>query len=355
MFLFEIPRQLSKITLADSLINISISGLLEIHRVYDSSLKQQLSQLLAVDIETIELTPIEVGLTHRSFHCQTSDNLYFVKVYNFAKDALVQVDRINRLTQFMRSRDLPAPRIIAHNTRTPRIVVHEHVDGSSATGDINELPSIARLYSRLVSIGLENPTQVGRSDYLQPLHNTQLRLQGLKENALVCGEVHRQYLSLWRRVIDILDRELSSTTLLHLNIHDDFTEKNLLMKDQEVALLCDWDSYRLKYFVEHLSCSIMRFSTEAPLQGDIVKSKLELFYRNLTPDILQTLGAVKSYPSLFPVLASLKHLRTYGFRNSIAKHGRSDLEQSLLRWPLQHCQSLLENRAAISQWLTSFH
>tara|TARA_B100000446_G_C10545406_1_gene338328 strand:+ start:128 stop:1159 length:1032 start_codon:yes stop_codon:yes gene_type:complete len=326
-----------------------------IDSVYDSSLKQQLSELLKVEIDTIELTPIETGLTHRSFRCQISDKLCFVKVYNFAQDAIAQVDRINQLTQFMRRRDIPAPRIIAYSTRTPRIVVHEYVDGSSATGDINELPSIAQLYSRLVSIGLENSTQVGRSDYLQPLHNTQLRLQGLNENALVCGDLHRQYLSLWRRVIDILDKELSSTTLLHLNIHDDFTEKNLLMKYQEVALLCDWDSYRLKYFVEHFSCSIVRFSTEAPLDGDIVKSKLELFYRNLTPDLLQTLSAAKSYPSLLPVLATLKHLRTYGFRNSIVKHRSPDLEQPLLHWPLQHCQSLLENRATISQWLASFH
>ncbi len=321
----------------------------------DSSIRLQISELLDAHADSIQLTPIETGLTHRAFRCQIAEKLYFVKYYNFTNNALAQVSHINQLTQFMRSRDIPAPHIVVYSSQSPQLVVHEYIDGSSATGSGNELAAIAQLYSRLVSLGLENLKQIPRSNYFQQLQIIEKRFLSISKDSLICQDLHQQYLSLFGRVIDILDKELLSDSLLHINIHDDFTEKNLLMKNDDVALLCDWDSYRLKYLPEHLSCTIMRFSTEAPLQGNIHKNKLEQLYRNLAPDVLQPLKAMKSYPSLFPVLATMKHLKTYGFRHSTVKHRRPDLEQSLLRWPLQHCQSLIENRHTITQWIGSFH
>lgn len=312
------------------------------------TMKKQLAALLKVKVEDLSLAPIDTGLTHKTFQCSVANDLYFVKYYNPAPDVQNQITQINQLMQFMRKRGIPAPRVIAYSAASPRLVVHEYVQGSCVVGDADELQSIAKLYSRLAAIGLEKPYHVKPADYLQHLERNRSRLENIKETSLVCKRLHQQYLTTFGQVIDILRTDLNEQALLHINIHDDFTEKNLLMQNGNVQLLCDWDSYRLKYFLEHFSCSMMRFATDAPLSGGLSKSKLQQFRKAVEPEVLTVIDSAQNSSSLIPVLATLKHLRTYGFRNSVVKNMRPDLEESLLYWPVRHCQALVEQRRNIS-------
>ncbi len=114
---------------------------------------------------------------------------------------------------------------------------------------------------------------------------------------------------------------------------------------------CDWDSYRLKLLLEHFACSVTRFSTERPLSGEIVQVKLELFLQSLRPELVGHVADLEGFAGLFPVLATLKHLRTYTFRNSLVQQNRMHLKTPLLAWPLHHCRQLMENRQEISDWV----
>ena len=139
--------------------------------------------------------------------------------------------------------------------------------------------------------------------------------------------------------------------LLHIPVHDDFTEKNILMQGEEVKLLCDWDSYRLKMFSEHLACTATRFSTTRPLEGEVDKDKLQVFLSSLSPGLVDLVAGIESFAEKFPYLACLKHLRTYVFRNSVVSQNRSELKASLLDWPLHHCKQLINNKLQLTDWV----
>lgn len=144
---------------------------------------------------------------------------------------------------------------------------------------------------------------------------------------------------------------LADKKLFHIHVHDDFTEKNILLREDQVKLLCDRDSCRQKYFDEHLACTVTRFSTERPLAGVLQQDKLHHFLRPLSPDLFRYISVIEQFVALFPYLATLKHLRTYRFRNSLVHQDRMDLKSSLLAWPLEHCHWLIKNRQQVSDWV----
>jgi hypothetical protein len=145
---------------------------------------------------------------------------------------------------------------------------------------------------------------------------------------------------------------MTDAKLFHVHVHDDFTEKNILLAEDRVKLLCDWDSCRLKFINEYLACSATRFSTERPLDGLLSRRKLRHFMLSLDPRVAGLITDVEEFASLFALWATLKHLRTYAFRNSRVRADRPDLKASLLTWPLQHCQWLLANRHQVGEWVS---
>ena len=317
----------------------------------DPFLKEKIAKLLNTKAEALSLAAVETGLTHLTYKCSDKAGTYFVKQYHPASN--INVEDINRLTQQMRLHGIPAPKVLAYSPEFPKLVIHEYVEGSHPTGNPKELTAIAQLYSQLTIIGLEKKAQIDRTEYLQQIEAVKVKFSQFGNDRIACQALHAQYLATLDRVTGLLDQLIETTTVIHIPTHDDFTENNLLMKNNQVALLCDWDSYRLKGLSEHLSCSAMRSSCEHNLGGNVEKNKLQYFYRNLDTKVFSNLDELHSISKQLPVFATLKHLRTYGFRNYIVKSRRPDLEDALLRQPLQHCQWLLENRSLLNDWIAT--
>ena len=312
-------------------------------------LQQNLASLFKVATAEISLEPLQAGLTHKSYCCRIANQRYFVKVYRPVHNAVAPVQRINQLTDYMCERGIPASRVHLYSPEFANIVVHEFVEGEMHSGASSQIGAIAGLYSRLALLGMEHSQILSKPVYLSGIHDVLTQIKNLENSAfIVDASIHAGTLALAESVLTALQANIPDTGLLHIFIHDDFSEKNILLQGDQVKLLCDWDSYRLKLLNEHLACSATRFSTERPLMGELRPDKLNCFLQSLQPELLKNIPDPCGFATLFPYWATLKHLRTYTFRNSLVRQNRMDLKPSLLEWPLQHCTQLLANRQQLS-------
>jgi Ser/Thr protein kinase RdoA (MazF antagonist) len=312
-------------------------------------LKTTLAILFAVTVAEIDLEPITAGLTHKSFCCRVDGQRFFVKVYRAVNNAAAPVQRINQLTAYMCERGVPASRVFIYSPAFAHIVVHEFVEGEMHRGQYSQIAAIAQLYSQLALLGAEQKQLLAKTEYLSGIRAVVDQIGRLESAGIkVDASIHAGMLALGESVLETLQAGLSNEGLLHIPIHDDFSEKNILLQGDQVKLLCDWDSYRLKQFNEHLASTVTRFSTERPLMGELRQDKLEFFLRSLKPEVIGLISDSGVFAELFPYWATLKHLRTYVFRNSLLQENRMDLKTSLLQWPLHHCTQLLTNKQQIS-------
>jgi len=315
-------------------------------------LKPVLASLFKVDVSDIELQTADGGLTHQTCICQVSGQRYFVKIYQQAGSFSFAVGKINQLTTLMRNRGVPAPRVVLYSPEYANVVVHEFVEGKFVNGDFSQIRAIARLYSQVALIGAEHSRSLSKPEYLAEISTYSRALDNIKvTDAKVDILIHAGILGLAENVLAFLQDTLPDNGLFHIYMHDDFTEKNILMEGCRVKLLCDWDSYRLKLFAEHIACTACRFATDRPLAGVLQEEKLALFLQSLDPRVMGFISSSEEFARLFPLLATLKHLRTYHFRNSVVHQGRNDLRKPLLEWPLQHCLWLMDNRQRVSDWV----
>ena len=316
------------------------------------NLKLSLASLFKVKVSDINLQTVDGGLTHQSCICRVSGRRYFVKAYRLGGEFSYAVGKINQLTSYMRNRGVPASRLVLYSPEYPNIVIHEFVEAAMATGNFSQIGGIAKLYSQVALIGAEHGRNLSKPEYLsavnafiEPIRNNED--MGLKVDA----SIYTGTLKLAEKALKFLQASLPEQGLFHIHMHDDFTEKNILMDVDQVKLLCDWDSYRLKFLPEHLACTVCRFSTDRPLEGALQTDKLFYFLRSLDPKVLGYIPNLEEFSQLFPLLATLKHLRTYTFRNSLVVQGRLDLKKSLLAWPLEHCNWLMANHQQVSDWV----
>ena len=309
------------------------------------------NHLFNVSAEKVSLEPIEAGLSHHSFSCRIDEQRYFIKVYRPSVGVAVAVRQINQLTEYMCNRGIPASRVCLYSPGVPNVVVHDFVEGEMHAGQKAQIGAIAGLYSSLALLGAEHPQFLSKIEYLDGIHGVVEQMKLLESEAIMDLSIHAGMQALGESALALLHAGLGDEGLLHIHIHDDFTEKNILLKNDRVQLLCDWDSYRLKLLIEHFACCVARFSTEKPLTGEIMQEKLKLFLRSLHPEYVRHIADLESFASLFPVLATLKHLRTYMFRNLLVQQNRVHLKTPQLTWPLHHCRQLLANRQEISNWV----
>jgi len=322
--------------------------------VSKGQIKPALADLFKVDVSEIDLHAVDGGLTHQTCICRVSGKRYFVKIYQQDGGYSFAVDNINRLTSFMRSRGVPASRVVLHSPEFANIVVHEFVEGEMTNGDFSQIRAIARLYSQVALIGAEQGKSLSKVEYLSGLNSYIDALKNIEDTGSnIDALIHSGVLSLAEKTLKSLQVILPNKDLFHIYMHDDFTEKNILMVEGQVTLLCDWDSYRLKLLAEHLACAACRFSTDRPLAGVLQEDKLVHFLQSLNPKVLSYISSTEEFPRLFPLFATLKHLRTYYFRNSVVHQGRADLKTSLLAWPLEHCLWLVDNQEQVSDWVRS--
>lgn len=315
-------------------------------------IKQDLAILLKVDESHIGLDAIDTGLTHQSYRCRVSGKQLYVKIYNDINNISNVISYINQLTEYMRERGIPASRLYAWSPAIPNIVVHEYVEGEMYSGDFSQLASVAKLFSNIVLIGADHSQTLPRSKYLADLQNVFERLKTAESRGeKVAVHIHSGMLDVAETVLNTLADDMPEEDLFHIHVHDDFTEKNILMQGDQVKLLCDWDSCRLKLFNEYLACTVTRFSTDRPLAGVVQEDKLTYFLCSLDPELHRYFSSPEQLAALFPYWATLKHLRTYMFRNSRVNRDRPDLYRPLLEWPLEHCQWLLDNRQQLGDWV----
>lgn len=315
-------------------------------------LKQYLAKLFKVEPIEIGLDVIDGGLSHKSYCCYVSGKKYYIKVYNKIKNIANVVSYINQLTIYMRERGIPASRVIFYAPEYPNIVVHEYIEGVPASGEFSQLKAIAELYSKVAMVGKDHARYLSKREYLSTLQSTLDQLTISKNsNIEIDLSIHTGMLNLTQTVLSALQAGMPDEELLHIHVHDDFTEKNILMAGDQVKLLCDWDSCRLRYCNEHIASTATRFSTRQPLGGLLLQDKLVHFLRTLNPALIENIADIEAFADLFPYLATLKHVRTYLFRNAVIHQTRPDLKQTLLVWPLQHCLHLIENRQQVSDWV----
>jgi len=252
----------------------------------------------------------------------------------------------------MRDRGVPASNVVLYSAEYANIVVHEFVEGERFAGGFSQLAAIAGLYSQVALIGTDHSRQLSKADYLAGITTILDEIRAIGQTGVeVDAVMHSSMIALVEAVLASLQVGLEDKKLFHIHVHDDFTEKNILLRGDQVKLLCDWDSCRQKYFDEHLACAVVRFSTERPLAGVLQQDKLHHFLRSLSPELSAYISSTEAFAALFPYLATLKHLRTYRFRNSLVHRDRADLKSSLLAWPLEHCQWLIKNRQQVSDWV----
>ncbi len=315
-------------------------------------LKQSLATLLKVDSNALELRDIKGGLSHKSYRCDVSGLTYYIKVYNKIENILNVVTYINQLTEYMRGRGVPASRVVSYSPEFPNIVVHEFIEGKPPSGEFSQLAAIAGLYSKVAMIGRDHGKYLSKPEYLSTIRGVREQLETTKaSDAEFDPVIHNGMLSLTDTVLSALQTGIGDEKLLHLHIHDDFTEKNILMDEDEVKLLCDWDSCRLRYCNEHIASTATRFSTTRPLSGLLQQEKLYRFLGTLHPALFQNMAGIEAFARLFPVWATLNHIRTYPFRNVVVHRDRPDLKEALLAWPLQHCLWMIDNRQQVSDWV----
>lgn len=315
--------------------------------------KPNLASLFNVGLNEIDVSALDGGLSHKSYCCRVSGVPYYVKEYNYINNISKVINYINELTSYMCKRGIPASRVVLYSPKFPNMVVHEFVDGQIHRGEFSQVTAIAELYSKVALVGKDHGRQLSKPDYLSTIKSVR---DGLQAHACADVEVdktiHGGMLVLSETVLSALQAGIPDGDLFHTFVHDDFTEKNILMDGDQVRLLCDWDSCRLRMSSEHIASTATRFSTERPLEGVLQQRKLDLFLRSLDPGLLEHIVNVKEYGMLFPYWATLNHLRAYKFRNSVVHKDRPDLKTSLLEWPLQHCRWLIENRQQVSDWVS---
>jgi len=317
-----------------------------------NTLIPNLASLFRVDTAGVYLQKIETGLTHLSYICRVSGQQYFVKVYTPGENTAEVVDYVNRVTAHMRNCGVPASRVVRYSLDFANIVVHEFVEGEIANGDISQINAIAELYSQMTLIGAEHGIDLTKAEYLSGINSFTGSIRQVEEMGIaVDTSIQTGVLGLTERTHKFLQARLPDKGLFHVHMHDDFTEKNILMEADQVKLLCDWDAYRVKFLAEHIACTACRFSTDRPLRGELQADKLFCFLRSLDPKVLGYIPNLEEFAQLFPVLATLKHLRTYAFRNSVVRKDRPDLRIPLLAWPLEHCDWLMANHQQVSDWV----
>ena len=317
-----------------------------------NGLKQKLARLFGTEPSEISLVAIEAGLSHKSFLCELKNEKYYIKIYNEIENISQVIPYINQLTQYMCGRGIPASRLVQYSTEFPNIVVHEYVEGETASGEFSQLSSIAELYSKVAVVGLDHSKYLSKAAYLSGIQTLHAQLDNTESLDPETDESIRNGMSkLVATVLSALHTGMPDEELLHIHVHDDFTEKNILMDGDQVKLLCDWDSCRLRYCNEHFASTTMRFSTRRPLDGSVQQDKLVHFLRCMDLVIIERIPNIEVFAGLFPYWASLKHIRGFLFRNSVVNQTRPDLKHQLLEWPLQHCLSLIKNRDEISDWV----
>jgi len=311
-------------------------------------LKASLACLFEVSVADISLQSTEGGLTHQSFICRVTGRKFFVKIYTLGGEYSYSVANINRLTNYMRLQGIPASQVVLYSPEFANIVVHDFVDGKMASGDISQIKAITQLYSRVALIGAEHGRAVSKPDYLSDINAFMEPIRHIENSAIPFDTlIHTNTLKLAEKVFGHLQKNLPEQGLFQIYMHDDFSEKNILMLDNQIKLLCDWDSYRLKLLHEHIACSACRFSTDGPMQGVMQLDKLSYFLRSIDPKVYGYISRVEDFVQNFPMLATLKHLRTYRFRNTLVHQGRPELKTSYLSWPLEHCLWLVTNRERV--------
>jgi len=316
-------------------------------------LKTRLAGLFDVAADKIELSTIDTGLSHKSFHCRVDGESFYIKKYSNVKNISGLIRYQEKLTSYMRDRGVPASRLLKYSGEFDDIVVHEYVQGEIPVNDESQLTGIAELYSRLVLIGFDHTEDISASDYLLEINEISNRLKtDEKEGVIVDPLIHTEMNAVLEIVFESLKAAVFPENLLRLYIHDDFTEKNLIMQGAQVKLLCDWDSYRLRLCAEHIASTCARFCTERPLTGTLQKDKLMHFLRALHPELRRYISGFSGFENLFPYLATMNHFRSYRFRNSVVRD-RPELKPSLLVWPTQHCRWLTDNHELVSDWVST--
>lgn len=315
-------------------------------------LRNAVAQLL--DSPTTDLTfeKITDGLSHHSFVCKVGEKSFYVKVYELGPNPAKIVTEINRTTELMRKNAIPAPEIVAYSLQFPNLVIHKFVDAQRINWDPAQVSPVAKLYSDVALIALQEKKFISKVKYLLDLqHHSDIIEQQVMENISESSELNQRAFRLIQEVLSQLTQKLPENPILVLKLHDDFTEKNILAEGGEIKLLCDWDSYRARVFWEHLAGSVARFSTNAPMQGEMDQQRLIAFLNSLAPTVIQHIGDYNAFAQLFPFLAILRHLRMYRFRNLVVAKRRSDLRESLLTAPIEHCEWMLEQRQIVTAWM----
>lgn len=304
------------------------------------SLREFLQTTLGVNVISLERLPD--ALHNFAFKCCTPERNYFVKVYRHS--TLEMIQKINGFTLQMQHHGVPVPRIAVSKGIPDKVVIHHFIDGEAFQSSAAEIRSAAEVFSTIMSVGMDQRTDIPVDKYLQGLHTLLADYSRVKNDGLIVD--HSLFMTM-RSSLKMLLEKLAPNlpaVIRHQPVHADFNERNLLFRDEKVVLVCDWESYRLRSRNEHIAVTIDRFCTDRPLQGKLDWNKVETYISALAPSARPSDDDGKYFSVQFPYLATLQHLRLFIYRHEMIKHAqRHDMIESMLIWPTEHCRLLLKN------------
>ena len=170
-------------------------------------LKSSMASLLAVDRAEINLDIMVGGLSHETYRCRVSECSYFIKKYNNIKDISKVIKYINKLTQYMCERGIPASRVSLYSPVFANIVVHEFVEGEMHSGEFSQLKAIAELYSKLVLVGMDHSQYRSSNEYFAGLHSAVGVIRSTESQGTeVDGSIHMGMLKMADEVLKSVQR-----------------------------------------------------------------------------------------------------------------------------------------------------
>jgi Ser/Thr protein kinase RdoA (MazF antagonist) len=310
----------------------------------------------AYGLSNIRLSRITHGLVDTNYQVVSSEGVFFLKLYKSISE--VALAQLHRDMRSLRDAGLPVPleipKQVDFGNPNYQYALYEFVSGKKYTCSLPQMEAAAALFGDVVRVGIDKCSQTTAEILLDDLSCARHNLANAK------NKVPRQLDGIDEIFIQLSDvvhghiRSNLTKSLDSLPLHPDFTERNLLFKGNEIALLCDWQGYGPRILVYELFCTFLRFCTRKPFEGHLLYERVARFRDVLSQSSDLLAYTIQEYARLFPWLLIHKQIcnapfRVTGMLGTAAKRG---FFIKILLWSRHLVDWLTDNESQVIEWLT---
>ena len=269
-------------------------------------------------LNNIRLIPIAHGLIDKNYQVTSTEGQFFFKI--FSSISALAFDQLRHDLKALNKAGIPVPVEVfprkASRYSGSFYALYEWVDGRKYNSSIDQMKAVAQVFGKVVQVGLPQRSQLNTKHLIAELSNTGQKLTALARNEALRSEIQqvcREYGQLAKDVKIKLVKYLPEK-LDGLQLHPDFTERNILFTDDAVVLLCDWQGYGTRPLLDEVSGAITRFCTHSPFEGPLLEERMIPFKRILTQDTELIGSSLLKYARAFPWLLIHRQIRNTPFR-----------------------------------------